>query len=103
MGYYDGTDLNYYYFMASNFATSDRWFAPALDRTQINRMYLFAATSQGYAFPPGTNAADNAPLTAPTIFDALQTSRRQLEGLLHRRHLLHCSSGCSWTERWHHS
>src|SRR5579864_2353665 len=24
MGYYDGTDLNYYYFMASNFATSDR-------------------------------------------------------------------------------
>ncbi len=23
MGYYDGTDLNYYYYMASNFATSD--------------------------------------------------------------------------------
>ena len=72
MGYYDGTDLNYYYFMASNFATSDRWFAPVLDRTQINRMYLFAATSQGYVYPPGTNAADNKPLTAPTIFDALQ-------------------------------
>jgi len=72
MGYYDWTDLNYYYFMASNFATSDRWFAPALDRTQINRMYLYAATSQGYAFPPGTNAADNAPLTTPTIFDELQ-------------------------------
>ena len=72
MGYYDGTDLNYYYFMASNFATSDRWFAPVLDRTQVNRMYLFAATSQGYAYPPGTDAADNAPLTAPTIFDALQ-------------------------------
>ena len=72
MGYYDGTDLNYYYFMASNFATSDRWYAPALDRTQINRMYLFAATSQGYAYPPGTDAADNGPLTVPTIFDALQ-------------------------------
>ena len=71
MGYYDSTDLPYYYFMASNFATSDRWFAPALDRTQVNRMYLFAATSQGYAYPPGTDAADNAPLTAPTIFDAL--------------------------------
>ena len=74
MGYYDGSDLNYYYFMASNFATSDRWFAPALNRTQVNRMYLFAATSQGYAYPPGTDAADNAPLTAPTIFDALQTA-----------------------------
>lgn len=72
IGYYDGSDLNYYYFMASNFATSDRWFAPALDRTQVNRMYLYAATSQGYAFPPGTDAADNAPITAPTIFDALQ-------------------------------
>jgi phospholipase C len=72
MGYYDGSDLNYYYFMASNFATSDRWFSPALDRTQINRMYLLAATSQGYAYPPGTSAADNAPLTVPTIFDALQ-------------------------------
>jgi phospholipase C len=74
MGYYDGSDLNYYYFMASNFATSDRWFAPALNRTQVNRMYLFAATSQGYAYPPGTDAADNTPLTAPTIFEALQTA-----------------------------
>lgn len=72
MGYYDGSDLNYYYFMASNFATSDAWFSPAMDRTQINRMYLLAGTSQGYAYPPGTNANDNAPLTAPTIFDALQ-------------------------------
>ena len=72
MGFYDGSDLNYYYFMASKFATSDRWFAPVMDRTQVNRMYLFAATSQGYVYPPGTNANDNAPLTAPTIFDALQ-------------------------------
>ena len=74
MGYYDGSDLNYYYFMASNFATSDRWFAPALDRTQINRMYLFAATSQGYAFPPGTTSTDQKPLTATTIFDQLQAA-----------------------------
>lgn len=74
MGYYDSTDLPYYYFMASNFATSDRWFSPALDRTQINRMYLMAATSHGYAYPPGTNSADNAPLNVPTIFDALSTA-----------------------------
>jgi phospholipase C len=72
MGYYDASDLNYYYFMASNFATSDRWFSPALNRTQVNRMYLLAATSQGYAYPPGNSAIDNMPLTAPTIFDALQ-------------------------------
>ena len=28
MGYYDDRDLNYYYFMASNFGKSDQWFSP---------------------------------------------------------------------------
>ena len=75
MGYYDWTDLPYYYFMASKFATSDNWFSPAMDRTQINRMYLFAATSQGYAYPPGTTTSDNHSLTAKTIFDALDAAK----------------------------
>lgn len=74
IGYYDASDLNYYYFMASSFATSDRWFSPVLSRTQVNRLYLFAATSQGYAYPPGTDAADNAPLNTPTIFDSLSAA-----------------------------
>jgi len=74
MGYYDWTDLNYYYFMASNFATSDRWFSPIMDRTQLNRMYLFAATSHGYVYPPGTDAQDNGPINVPTIFDELNTA-----------------------------
>jgi phospholipase C len=74
MGYYDGGDLNYYYFMASNFATSDRWFNPVMTRTQPNREYLIAATSQGYAYPQGTDANDMALLTAPTIFEELQTA-----------------------------
>jgi phospholipase C len=74
MGYYDWTDLPYYYFMASNFATSDNWFSPALDRTQVNRLYLMAGTSHGYAYPPGSNTADALPLSVPTIFDALQTA-----------------------------
>ena len=46
MGYYDGGDLNYYYFMASNFATSDRWFNPVMTRTHPNREYLIAGTSR---------------------------------------------------------
>jgi phospholipase C len=74
MGYYDGGDLNYYYFMASNFATSDRWFHPAMTRTQPNRSYLIAGTSQGYAYPEATDMADTALLTAPTIFQKLQTA-----------------------------
>jgi len=74
MGYYDGSDLNYYYFMASNFGTSDRWFAPVMSRTHPNREYLIAATSQGTAYPIGTNSNDSQPLTAPTIFQALQAA-----------------------------
>jgi phospholipase C len=71
MGYYDGSDLNYYYFMASNFATSDRWFNPIMTRTEANRDYLMAATSQGYVYPIGSNQSDKKPLTATTIFQEL--------------------------------
>jgi phospholipase C len=72
MGYYDGTDLNYYYYMASYFGTSDRWFQPLLSRTQLNRSYLYSATSQGRVYPNGTDAGDQGPITAETIFQDLQ-------------------------------
>src|SRR6202521_3735790 len=72
MGYYDGGDLNYYYFMASNFATSDRWFNPVMTRTSPSREYLVAATSQRYAYPVGTDQQDKQLLTATTIFQELQ-------------------------------
>src|SRR5437588_2345574 len=52
MGFYDSTDLPYYYFMASQFATSDRWFAPAPTNSEVNRIYLYAATSEGHAHKP---------------------------------------------------
>jgi len=74
MGYYDSTDLNYYYFMASRFGTSDRWFAPVMSRTAPNREYLIAATSQGDVYPVGTNRADQSVLTATTIFQELQNA-----------------------------
>ena len=74
MGYYTGADLNYYYFMASNFSTSDRWFNPAMTRTHPNREYLIAATSQGYAYPEGTDAQDTAKITAPPNFQELQNA-----------------------------
>lgn len=74
MGYYDDTDLNYYYFMASDFSTSDRWFSPAMTRTQPNREYLIAATSQGYVYPVGTDSGDQSLLTATTIFQELQNA-----------------------------
>ncbi len=71
MGHYEGSDLNYYYFMASNFATSDRWFSPLMSRTDPNRFYLLAATSQGHVYPlTGTSPL----LTAKTIFEELQAA-----------------------------
>lgn len=69
MGYFTGDQLNYYYFMASNFATSDSWFSPIMTRTQPNRMYLYAATSAGHAYPLSSNSPQ---LTNKTIFELLQ-------------------------------
>ncbi len=74
MGYWDGADLNYYYFMASKFATSDRFFNPEMARTNPNREYLLAATSHGYAYPNGSDANDTALLKGPTIFERLQSA-----------------------------
>ncbi len=71
MGYFDGGDLNYYYYMASKFAISDRWFTPTMSRTQLNRMYLLAATSAGHVYPL---AAPYGPLANTTIFEALQNA-----------------------------
>jgi phospholipase C len=42
MGYYDDTSLNYYYYMATQFSTSDRWFSPVMSRTSPNREYMIA-------------------------------------------------------------
>ena len=71
MGYWNGTDLNYSYFMASSFATSDRFFQPAMARTNINREYLTAATSGGYAYPNGSYPADTPQLKSTTLFQEL--------------------------------
>ena len=90
MGYNTGDDLNYYYFMASNFATSDRWFNPAITRTHPNREYLIASTSQGYAYPVGTDEHDKALLTATTIFQELQAA-----GISWKIYVDPTNSGCS--------
>jgi phospholipase C len=71
MGYYDGGDFPYYYYLASNFGTSDRWFSPVMTRTQANRMYSIAATSAGHVYPPQPTSP---PLSNQTIFDLLQAA-----------------------------
>jgi phospholipase C len=68
MGYYDQTDLPYYYELAARFATSDRFFSPLLSNTVPNRYYLFAATSWGNTVPVNPPSGG---FTQPTIFDRL--------------------------------
>ena len=90
MGYYDGTDLNYFYFMASNFGTSDRFFTPSLSRTHPNREYLIAGTSGGYVYPEGTDAQDTAQLKQTTIFQELQNA-----GITWKIYVDPVNSGCA--------
>jgi len=83
MGYYDGGnphnssdpgDLNYYYYLATQFATSDRWFSPVMSRTELNRDFLIGATSGGYAYPEASNPNDDHQINSPVIFELLQNA-----------------------------
>ncbi len=65
LGYYDWTDMPFYYELATQFNTSDTFYSPVPDATVINRMYLFAGTSYGDIFSPGST---NWTWTRPTIF-----------------------------------
>jgi len=70
MGYYTDRELPYYYFMASRFATSDRFFSPILSRTPPNRVANMAASALGITnnIPTGTTFQQQ------TIFHLLQNA-----------------------------
>jgi phospholipase C len=69
LGYYDQTDLPYYYELATQFTTDDYWYSPAPTYTVPNRMYLFSATSHGHAYAPAKQ--DDPAWDRPTIFKLL--------------------------------
>jgi phospholipase C len=71
LGFYDQTDLPYYYELATQFATSDAFHSSLLSNTFPNRSYMFCATSQGRIRP---DPAGHAPWTCPTIFSAMQNA-----------------------------
>ncbi len=71
MGYYDQTDLPFYYELASQYATSDTWFSPLLSDTLPNRMYLLTATSFGHIRPQDVPPTGGWP--QPTFFRDLST------------------------------
>jgi phospholipase C len=69
MGYFDDSDLNYYYFMASNFAMGDAFYSPLPGRTAPNRLFINAATSQGHVHDPTSQ------LTSTTIWQELDQAK----------------------------
>ena len=71
MRYWDGTDLPFYWSLASTFPLCDRWFASAPAQTYPNRMYLQAGTCQDL-IATDTAKAFNMPHPAGgTIWDKL--------------------------------
>jgi phospholipase C len=72
MGYYDEGFLNYYYYMASQFAVSDRWFSPVATKSIGNRIATFTGgTTQGLVKDPGGD--DHlSQLAISNIFEALE-------------------------------
>ncbi len=74
MGYYDQGFLNYYYFMASQFAVDDRWFSPVASKSIANRVATFTGgTTQGLVKDPG-NEDHLGQLDIPTIFQELDAA-----------------------------
>ncbi|MGB6689205.1 MAG: alkaline phosphatase family protein [Terracidiphilus sp.] len=74
MGYYDEGFLNYYYYMASQFALSDRWFSPVASKSIDNRIATFTGgTTQGLTRDPGND--DHLPqLDIANIFQELDNA-----------------------------
>jgi phospholipase C len=74
MGYYDEGFLNYYYYMASQFALSDRWFSPMSSKSAPNRLATFTGgTLQGLVLDPSND--DHLPqLGIKTIFEELTSA-----------------------------
>ncbi len=48
MGYFDETDLSYYYSLANQFTIADRYFGSVMSQTFPNRLFLMAGTAFGH-------------------------------------------------------
>jgi phospholipase C len=85
MAYYQDTSpsgaaqLNYYYWMASQFALSDRWFSPVSSKTVPNRIAtLSGGTTQGLVFDPFSDDKIVGALGITPIFEELDKATPQV-------------------------
>lgn len=73
LGYYDESDLPYYYALARAFAISDRHFASTLGNTYPNRLFYMAGTAFGVVsdvLPPYTDSTGEPYPNLFTLLDA---------------------------------
>jgi phospholipase C len=70
MGYWDETDLPFYYGFARTFPVCDRWFCSVLAQTYPNRRFLLAGTASGIVTTTD-QALNLSPPPNGTIFDRL--------------------------------
>ena len=71
LGYYDGSDLPYYYRLADAFTLCGNYFCSLLGPTAPNRLYLWTATSGGNT----SNSISEGSLNWPTIVDLLDAHK----------------------------
>jgi len=69
MGYYDQTDLPFYYGVMNTFATGDRYFCSVQAQTDPNRLYLLAGSSFGFLV-----TGQPQQLTRPSVFNLLDNA-----------------------------
>lgn len=69
MGYYESTDLPYYYALANQFAVADRYFCSAITQTYPNRFFLLTGTAFGHI--KNDTPVDSNGFPQKTILDVL--------------------------------
>lgn len=86
MGYYDSTDLPYYYSLFPSFTLCANYFCGALTETYPNRLVLYAGTSGGNT----SNSISNGTLTYPCILDLLSA-----QGITFKNYNFYCPDNYS--------
>jgi phospholipase C len=71
MGYWDQTDIPFYYALANTFPLADRWFGSVLAQTYPNRRFLMAGTASGNVSTAASSLTAYPPPNG-TIFDRFQ-------------------------------
>jgi phospholipase C len=92
MGYYDATDLPYYYSLLPDYALCAEYFCGMLTETLPNRMVLYAGTSGGIT---DDSAPDNGSLTWPCVTHLLSSS-----GITYKNYNFHCPKNYSYLCLW---